>query len=105
MSKFIFGSPDFRSGASSIGTEMRRPLKSPTCDSSAKEIPLRPIRLKVQSVSLPRRPGERDSLLKSFSTLKDALSPTALRSRISQPRLSFWFDLGRGVNHNLPLFA
>ena len=41
MSRFIFGSRDFRSGESCSGKGTKQWSKFPTCDSSAKEIPLR----------------------------------------------------------------
>src|SRR5689334_4683412 len=106
MSRFTFGSPDFRSGASYTWKEMKLRLKSPTCDSSAKGIPLRPrIHREGQKVLPPQGPGERDLLLKLFSMVKGASFPTALKSRNNHSHLNFRFGLGCGVNDNLPIFA
>src|SRR6266851_6304116 len=81
--RFIFGLRDSPSGERCTGKEKRPQSKSPTCDSSAKEIPSRPPIPQGQKASRECDPGERDLLLKWYSTVKGASSRMGLRKNRS----------------------
>src|ERR1700691_6289603 len=83
MSRFICGSPDFRSGALHAAKEMRLQLKSPMCASSVEEIPFRLPIPPSQRISPPPGPGERDSRLRLSLTRKTASFHTVSRKNLS----------------------